>query len=520
MFLKADLMRVAKSLAFLPVAALLTLGAFVAPAAAQTAKVVTTCGSLSPTYTAGQFGYPTIDINGQTCTPTGGGGGGNVNISQINGAAPSLTNPIFVANAEAADSTGTFTNATQTNSVTNSAADGYATALLSINGTFGTASGAFEESDDAGVTWYSIICTRSDGSATETGYSSLTNTNRQWSCPVAGNDSVRVRSTAVASGTVNVRVGISAPTNNSGVVSGSVVASQATAASLNATVVGTGTFAVQATQAGTWNIGSITTLPALAAGSAVIGHVIVDSAPSTAVTGTVTANAGTNLNTSALALDTSVNGLLLAQGSTTAAQKGPLLLGAVTTAAPSYTTAQTSPISLDTAGNVRINCITGCGGAGSVSNASSAVATSSTNTGAVSYLYGFNGTTWDQLQADASKNLKVADASVVAAVTAAAVPVPLPITGSTTTTAQVTITTGGTAQNLFSAAQPTNGFEVCNPNATEDAWGSETTTAVANAGFRVPANGGCYDSPVGSKPSGVVSIIAATTAHKLTVKNW
>lgn len=37
-------------------------------------------------------------------------------------------------------------------------------------------------------------------------------------------------------------------------------ATQATAANLNATVVGTGTFACQATQAGTWNIGTVTTL--------------------------------------------------------------------------------------------------------------------------------------------------------------------------------------------------------------------------------------------------------------------
>lgn len=101
-----------------------------------------------------------------------------------------------------------------------------------------------------------------------------------------------------------------------------VTASQATAASLNATVVGTGTFAVQAAQSGSWS---------------------------------VTANAGTNLNTSALALDTSVNGVLLAQGSTTSGEKGPLVQGAVTTSAPSYTTAQTSPLSLDTSGNLRVN---------------------------------------------------------------------------------------------------------------------------------------------------------------------
>lgn len=68
---------------------------------------------------------------------------------------------------------------------------------------------------------------------------------------------------------------------------------------------------------------------------------------------TVTANAGTNLNTSALALDTSVNGILVSQGSTTSGEKGPLIQGAVTTAAPSYSTAQTSPLSLTTAGALR-----------------------------------------------------------------------------------------------------------------------------------------------------------------------
>lgn len=44
----------------------------------------------------------------------------------------------------------------------------------------------------------------------------------------------------------------------------------------------------------------------------------------------------------------------LAQGSTTASQTGSLIMGAVTTAAPSYTTAQTSPLSLNPSGALRI----------------------------------------------------------------------------------------------------------------------------------------------------------------------
>ena len=66
----------------------------------------------------------------------------------------------------------------------------------------------------------------------------------------------------------------------------------------------------------------------------------------------VTANIGT---TNGIALDTSVNGLLRTQGSATASQTGPLVMGAVTTAAPAYTTAQTSPLSLTTAGGLRVD---------------------------------------------------------------------------------------------------------------------------------------------------------------------
>lgn len=213
-----------------------------------------------------------------------------VNVAQVNGATPSLTNPIFVANAEAADVTGTFTNGTQTTSVSNGNADGYAAGLISINGTYSGASGVFEVSDDGGTTFYPVICGRSDGTASETGYSGLTNISRQWSCPVGGNDTLRIRSTAVSTGTVNTRVGISAPPPSSNTTFGTVNASnfpatvdtntgaasastirvvpsssatvavtQATASNLNATVVGTGTLAVQntaATPAGTNTIGS------------------------------------------------------------------------------------------------------------------------------------------------------------------------------------------------------------------------------------------------------------------------
>ena len=47
--------------------------------------------------------------------------------------------------------------------------------------------------------------------------------------------------------------------------------------------------------------------------------------------------------------------LELAQASTTSGQTGPLVQGATTTSAPSYTTAKTNPLSLTTAGALRVD---------------------------------------------------------------------------------------------------------------------------------------------------------------------
>jgi len=162
---------------------------------------------------------------------------------------------------------------------------------------------------------------------------------------------------------------------------GDVFVRQATASNLNATVVGTGTFATQAAQSGTWNITNLTNVtgtvslptgaataakqPALGtAGSASADVITIQGISSMTpikidgsgvtqpVSGTVTANIGT---TNGLALDTSVNGILAAQGSTTSGQSGPLAQTATTINAPTYTTAKTNPLSSDTSGNLRVS---------------------------------------------------------------------------------------------------------------------------------------------------------------------
>ena len=88
-------------------------------------------------------------------------------------------------------------------------------------------------------------------------------------------------------------------TNNDVTITGSVTVAQATAASLNATVVGTGTFAVQAAQSGTWTLGAnsgvdIGDVTINNAGGASAVN-IQDGGNSITVDGTVTVTDGLNI---------------------------------------------------------------------------------------------------------------------------------------------------------------------------------------------------------------------------------
>ena len=53
-------------------------------------------------------------------------------------------------------------------------------------------------------------------------------------------------------------------------------------------------------------------------------------------------------------------------GSTTSGQTGNLQMGGVTASAPAYASGQTDPLSLDTSGNLRVNCTTGCSGSNNI----------------------------------------------------------------------------------------------------------------------------------------------------------
>lgn len=141
--------------------------------------------------------------------------GGTVIATQGTAAAVTAGWPTIAG--EPTDTTGTFTNGTQTGNVATPTVDGYETATITIHGTYATATATFLGSDDGGTTYYPLQCARSDGTAVEVGYTSLTNVSRAWYCPIHSFDTVQVLSSAVASGTVSVRISISSFSTAAGV---------------------------------------------------------------------------------------------------------------------------------------------------------------------------------------------------------------------------------------------------------------------------------------------------------------
>ena len=143
-------------------------------------------------------------------------------------------------------------------------------------------------------------------------------------------------------------------------VSGTVTVTQATAANLNATVTGsvsiTGTPTISGTvtanQGGApWTMkpdGTVWTLTGTSANTNITNGSIAITAASLPLP----ANAATGVG----------------QATTTSGQVGTLVQGAVTTASPAYTTGQTSPLSLDTSGNLRVNVVAGGGSGGTSSS--------------------------------------------------------------------------------------------------------------------------------------------------------
>lgn len=137
----------------------------------------------------------------------------------------------------------------------------------------------------------------------------------------------------------------------------------ATATNLKAEVVGTGTFVTQSTLAAetTKVIGVVRNADGSGNLLTSTSNALDINIKSGSIGNTAfIANAGTNLNTSALALESGGNlatvaGAIISQEATTSGVKGVTVFGAVTTASPSYTTAKSDALSLDPAGNLRVS---------------------------------------------------------------------------------------------------------------------------------------------------------------------
>lgn len=155
---------------------------------------------------------------------------------------------------------------------------------------------------------------------------------------------VRIPGTATDGLTVNLG------TNNDVTVTGSVTANAGTNLNTSALALETGgNLAAAAT--------SLAALDNAVAGSELQVDIVTSALPTGASTLAEQQTQSTSLATIAsdtTDIETAIEALVVAQGSTTSGQSGSLIQGAVTTSAPSYTTGQTRPLSLDTSGALRV----------------------------------------------------------------------------------------------------------------------------------------------------------------------
>jgi hypothetical protein len=261
---------------------------------------------------SGTFWQATQPVSG-TVTANQGGSNWTVNVAQINGVTPLMGNGVTGTGSQrvtiASDNTAFSVNAIQsgtwnigtltsiTNTVNVASATAPASTMNSASATGGIASAMAAVFDDVTPT-----------AITENnfGYVRMSANRNQYTTirDAAGNE----RGVNVSAG--NALLVDASATTQPVSIAAAVTVQQSTAANLLCT----------ASQGGTWNITNISGTVSLPTGAA------------------TSANQPTNA----------------ALGSTTTGQTGHLALGAVTTAAPSYTTAQSNALSLDTSGNLRI----------------------------------------------------------------------------------------------------------------------------------------------------------------------
>jgi hypothetical protein len=170
-------------------------------------------------------------------------------------------------------------------------------------------------------------------------------------------------------------------------------------------------------------------------------------------------------------------------------------------------------VGADNSHNLNVNCTVGCSG-GTASNASSGVAVTSTNGTTNAWMYAYNGTTWDQLQDDGSKNLKVNLAT--------AIPVGSNVIGAVTESGTWNITNvSGTVSLPTGASTAANQTSVIGTVAAGTAAGNSLLTgAVYNSTQPTPTTGqqtGLQADPHGNLRTAVGSLtLVALDASSVT----
>ena len=205
--------------------------------------------------------------------------------------------------------------------------------------------------------------------------------------------------------------------------------------------------------------------------------------------------------------------------------------GLATAAAPTYVEGMPGSLSFDLTGALRTTAAGG--GGGSVTQGTTPWVTSIQQGG--SNLSATNGIFSNQLQGNAA--LSATNGAFTNVLQGNAVlsntnPLPTTTQGAVNITladCSGTITSGGVAQNAFTAAATRHGFTIANIDTSEVLWISFTTTAAASGTGSYPlgpadtttfSSLASFTSPPGMGINTALSVIAATTSHKFTCTVW
>lgn len=186
--------------------------------------------------------------------------------------------------------------------------------------------------------------------------------------------------------------------------------------------------------------------------------------------------------------------------------------GNVVTVQPSGLSPGASQIPLSTKGELFVACTTGCSaGSGAGANNTDGVSVVGTGLGqAQDFLYGFNGSTWDRLRVDGSKNLDVA--------LGAAIPAGSNTIGNVNQAGTWTVTVSGTVpvSGTVTVNAGTGTFNNQQSNITSDYDTGAGTQTMTMYGIALPASGGAV--PGGTATNPIQVSLANTAANGTAIK--